>query len=30
MAGAFGGLLALAIDGGDIAAWAQRNDLAAR
>ena len=27
---AFPGLLALAIDGGDIAAWAQRNDLAAR
>jgi Mg-chelatase subunit ChlD len=27
---AFGDLLALAIDGGDIAAWAHRNDLAAR
>jgi hypothetical protein len=26
----FPGLLALAIDGGDIAAWAYRNDLAAR
>jgi Mg-chelatase subunit ChlD len=27
---AFPGLLALAIDGGDVAAWAHRNDLAAR
>ena len=27
---AFPELLALAIDGGDVAAWAQRNNLAAR
>jgi hypothetical protein len=26
----FGDLLAVAIEGGDIAAWAHRNDLAAR